>query len=792
MPSCEPKTRFIPATCAWTLLLACTTLFFVYPCYSLYLRWGIYVPVYQGVVTLFVVLNFSLATFMDPGVIPKASTDEDRDDDFRAPLYKNVEINGITVRMKWCVTCHFYRPPRCSHCSVCNHCIETFDHHCPWVNNCIGRRNYRYFFMFLCSLSIHMISIFAFCLVHVLERKDNLTEVMTIIRFTNSPAESMVVSMVVMGVIALLLIPILGLTGFHMVLVSRGRTTNEQVTGKFRGGYNPFSRGCCKNCCFILCGPQYPSIKRPAKYIGRYRFNPSSSPPAPVSTITSHSQVRVYMDNGVQAPNSTAYSQLVEGGGAGTSSSVAVGGGGAGEGVEDGGQPPPGMSQSQDCEPTPPLPRHPSKTNFFQPDAPPPHHHPGYHHHHHHHQYVDSPRKANASQQVTRPPRSPHSSRPRGLDGRSRSTTPDPLSPERPMQTSPPVPGGPRTGPSSPSGQQMYQGVPGSPTLHHRMKQLGGVPTPLAMSSPLRRSNPSTPTQPRRPDFIGIGNDGNRGPPQYYPQFSYEPPHSSHTNGSPQRRYMSESELIRQPPDTSSAYPRTTTMFDNIQELAGSPQHGQYTWRDQSPPQYCPGGPNDPGVIYQSCGSQEYRSNPTSPTQTCPSSHYYHPVHTQIAGVHSGHYQAQHQPTFTHMGHPPLQGYPPQQQVNVGRRNSGPSYVGPQSPQIRRKNYGGGLVTPPTPTEGSRPSPVQKRPVSFVRSLDMMDSIEMSSRGPPHHPGPPHGPAHDGHHAGIHGPRGPHSGTLSPTHTPKPDHRLATPQDIDRRSAYDMNYEISV
>ena len=49
---------------------------------------------------------------------------------------------------KKCQHCKSVKPPRSHHCSTCGRCVLKMDHHCPWMNNCIGLRNQKAFLLF--------------------------------------------------------------------------------------------------------------------------------------------------------------------------------------------------------------------------------------------------------------------------------------------------------------------------------------------------------------------------------------------------------------------------------------------------------------------------------------------------------------------------------------------------------------------------------------------------------------------------------------------------------------------
>ncbi|XP_068199881.1 palmitoyltransferase ZDHHC23-B [Antennarius striatus] len=66
----------------------------------------------------------------------------------RAGASEQMELKESSQR-NWCSVCRVVRPPRAGHCRICGVCVLRLDHHCVWINSCVGQTNHRSFLLLL-------------------------------------------------------------------------------------------------------------------------------------------------------------------------------------------------------------------------------------------------------------------------------------------------------------------------------------------------------------------------------------------------------------------------------------------------------------------------------------------------------------------------------------------------------------------------------------------------------------------------------------------------------------------
>jgi hypothetical protein len=233
---------------------------------------------------LLTIMSFAtlwVSAVMDPGILPAVSSP-------LKPPVPNTESTGIPIGgptgYRYCSTCNIFRPPRSKHCNSCNVCVDHFDHHCPWVGNCIGARNHRYFFLFLLSISFLTILVTSAALRLLLAAYQemavadspgigpvlllNYTDIVSVTEYgerTSHRFWKAILSMpltVVFGTFTFLCAwSLLSLLCFHAMIITVAQTTNERVRGVYRYGstVNTADQGCCRNWHRALCSTRPPS-----------------------------------------------------------------------------------------------------------------------------------------------------------------------------------------------------------------------------------------------------------------------------------------------------------------------------------------------------------------------------------------------------------------------------------------------------------------------------------------------------------------------------------------------------
>ena len=127
-------------------LVICMLLGLYYPGYLSDASPSIFFTILVHIDVILILWSYTLSVFTNPGFVSDSSSN---------PLsYHSEPPTDLQRFREYCMKCRRPRPSRAHHCSICQKCVQGMDHHCPWIGNCVGIHNRRYFAQFLVYSSI--------------------------------------------------------------------------------------------------------------------------------------------------------------------------------------------------------------------------------------------------------------------------------------------------------------------------------------------------------------------------------------------------------------------------------------------------------------------------------------------------------------------------------------------------------------------------------------------------------------------------------------------------------------